>query len=270
MVLLASSLGQVGFQPGLPVPGADPVGNSNLPVIQQDAISSGQDNHTGLLSIFALATVGFLAAVAASVIRKANPKRIGQLALGLLVSILLLLLLDWTVPASPVTVISTAQSAEAISAKAFEQSPIGVPPSELNTIVMICMGVGVALLSAWLLYKSKSKSIPQDRITLEADAALQAIKSGQDLKNVILRCYGQMMEYVKEARGIDRPESVTPREFEHILMGKGIHKESIHHLTRLFEKTRYSTRAPDKQDEMDAIECLTQIREQGTDHGKAM
>jgi len=264
MVLMAQTLGQMEFQTGLPVPGAEPEATTNLPVIQQDTISSGADNRTELLTIFALATVGFLAAVIVSVARRVNPKRVGQLALGLSVSILLLLLLDWTSPASPVTDISPVQSADAIPAKVIEQAPIGVPPGELNTIVTIILGVGVAILLAWLISKSRPKSGPQDRLSLEADAAIQAIESGEDLKNVILRCYGQMMDYVKEARGIDRPESVTPREFELILAGKGIPKESIRRLTRLFERARYGIHPPDRRDELDATECLTQIRDQGT------
>ena len=101
---------------------------------------------------------------------------------------------------------------------------------------------GLVALGLWLYYRRHVKQLePSERLAHEAGKAISALQSGEDFKNVIIRCYYQMSE------------------FEQALEEKGFPKEPIHYLTKIFEEVRYGTKRPAKQEEDKAIWYLSVI-----------
>jgi hypothetical protein len=263
LILLASSVAQVNFNTGMPIPGAEPA------VVEQKAESglskpaAGSENRIIFQALLALATGGFAVAFVVFLVRKTNPRQLAFMALGILVCVLLLVILQWTPASAPG--VAPLQSGETPlqSIPRYSIEPIGPPPAGLTRAVLIGFAIGLAALTGWLISKSIPRRITPDPITLEAQSALKALESGQGYKNVIIRCYGQMLAHVKNELGFERAESLTPREFEQFLFMKGIPVESISQLTRLFEKARYGKAEYEPQDEQDAVNCLSSIMRSG-------
>jgi hypothetical protein len=120
--------------------------------------------------------------------------------------------------------------------------------------------MSVSSLAAWLLIKAFRRPKVVDPLAQEAEAAVQAISAGKNLGNVIIDCYLQMENAIASSYGISRAGAITPREFESYLVKKGIPKNAVLQLTRLFEKARYGNQGLDQQDEQAAVRCLTEIR----------
>ncbi len=116
--------------------------------------------------------------------------------------------------------------------------------------------VGLAL---WLFFRRKASEPPLKRIAEEAQVALEAIRAGGDLKNIILRCYAEMSRVLHEQRNIQRPQYMTPHEFEAALEGRGLPPEPVRTLTRLFEEVRYGTKLPGEWEERQALDSLAAI-----------
>jgi hypothetical protein len=94
---------------------------------------------------------------------------------------------------------------------------------------------------------------------LEAEKARQALMTGLDLKDVIVKCYRQMSLALEKEQGIERKDSMTTREFESLLEAAGVPHDPIHQLTQLFEAVRYGNWQPNPMDEQKAIHCLEAI-----------
>jgi hypothetical protein len=94
----------------------------------------------------------------------------------------------------------------------------------------------------------------------EAVSALLAIKQGNDINNIIITCYMNLLKIAQEWQGFEREDHVTPREYEVLLSSLGIPSDPIHKLTQLFEKVRYGKKAIDENDEAVAIDCLKTIQ----------
>jgi hypothetical protein len=113
-------------------------------------------------------------------------------------------------------------------------------------------------LGLWLVSRPSARPIP-DALQVEAERALQALNDGLDLKNVILRCYSQMAQVLKQEQGLELEAVMTAREFERLAEARGMPPAPVQQLTQLFEAARYGRRPPDPVDERQAIECLTAI-----------
>ncbi|MFZ6029412.1 MAG: DUF4129 domain-containing protein [Chloroflexota bacterium] len=96
-------------------------------------------------------------------------------------------------------------------------------------------------------------------IAEEARQAIDDIQAGGDLRQIIIKCYFDMMGAVKKTRGIVRDQAMTPDEFEALLEKKGFPAGPLQRLTRLFEDVRYGTRTPAAHEEQLAILCLQEI-----------
>lgn len=127
--------------------------------------------------------------------------------------------------------------------------------------------VGIALLGAaglvaigWAVWRRRQRpSTPADELAQRAQDAIDAIQAGADLKDTVSRCYFEMMQVLKEERGIRRERAMTPREFEARLEEAGIPAAQVRRLTRLFEKVRYGDKQLGEQEERQAIVSLTAI-----------
>ena len=70
-----------------------------------------------------------------------------------------------------------------------------------------------------------------------------------------------MSQVLSERRAIRREQDMTPREFEQRLVAAGVRDEHVRRLTQLFERIRYGGKDPGKQEEAEAVACLTAIVE---------
>jgi hypothetical protein len=116
-----------------------------------------------------------------------------------------------------------------------------------------------ALVGVWILASSSGRALPIDLVGFEAEKAWQALRSGLDLKDVIITCYRQMSLALEHEQGIKRKDFMTTGEFENLLAAAGIPHDPIHQLTRLFEAVRYGNWQPNPADEQMAIQCLEAI-----------
>ncbi len=247
------------FQKGLPIPSAEVIKDSN-PISEL----TGQVNSAlfswAFRGVLALLVIGLIYLLISSLVKSKGILRIGMLGVALFIFIALLGWLPISIPQS-----SASPGAEAPGLVApvpgYELAPIGEPPVYLfHWVTGILILAGVSLCVYFLLH-SLRKTHPSAAMTNVINTAIQAIQAGDNLQNVIIRCYADMERVMKQEHGIERPGSVTPREFEVYLAEKGIPAEPILRLTRLFERARYGNESLTWQDEKDALGSLEKIGE---------
>jgi hypothetical protein len=147
--------------------------------------------------------------------------------------------------------------------------PAAVFTPETSPWVIIVASVVLALIIASLVVllilrarrESALQTTPLMRLADQAQAALDSVQVGGDLKNAVLRCYFEMSRILSEQRSLRRDRSMTPHEFEVLLVSKGMPGESVQLLTRLFEEVRYGTKVPGQREEWMAVTSLTAIVE---------
>lgn len=120
-------------------------------------------------------------------------------------------------------------------------------------ISIILVGVIAAI------YLSKKTSKPLDKVAKEVEKAIEAIETGADYKDIIIRCYYEMGQALSKDQNLTREKEMTPREFERLLVDHGFPKGEVHNLTVLFEKVRYGSKQSSKDDEKIAVESLKAI-----------
>ena len=104
-----------------------------------------------------------------------------------------------------------------------------------------------------------------DPILENAQQAVDALRAGMDLRNVVIRCYFQMALALQEKHGIQLEATMTAREFERLLEYEGFPVAPVHQLTSLFEKVRYSSQDTITQaDEAMALASLNAIIRAGS------
>jgi len=138
-------------------------------------------------------------------------------------------------------------------------APIGEPPQMLIRFVVIGLIVGFVLLVIYLFWRSGGSHRSRGELLKEAEEAALALQSGLDLRSVIMRCYYQMSEILKEEKGVERSDDMTPQEFQSLLINRGLPAEPVRRLTSIFQKMRYSGQAASHQDEVDASNSLYQL-----------
>ncbi len=156
---------------------------------------------------------------------------------------------------------STFTPAEAPPPPPMEKQT-GPPLSPLPVILIWVVGSVLAAslvgMGLWIIFRPADRANP-DQLSLQAEWALQALKKGLDLKNVIVRCYWEMGQVLQEEQGIEMKTAMTVREFERLLAARGVPPLPVHQLTQLFEMARYSHQPTSSEDERRAIDALTAI-----------
>jgi hypothetical protein len=139
------------------------------------------------------------------------------------------------------------------------------PPSWLVLVVsLIIVILFLAVVVGIVVYywrRQQYHEAPVQRLAFEAREALDAIQSGANLRNAVLRCYYQMSRVVSEQRQLAREQAMTPREFEQRLKQHGLPVEPVRQLTRLFEQVRYGAQEPGELEEHQATASLIAILE---------
>ncbi len=137
-----------------------------------------------------------------------------------------------------------------------EGPPLGSPPAILIWLVWIGLGVMIIMLGIWASNRRTQNLRAGDPVEIEAERAMQALKKGQDFKNVIVQCYRQMSAALQKEQGIELEDTMTAREFEHLLEAKGLPRDPVHQLTQLFEAARYSLQQFTPADEQTSLRLL--------------
>lgn len=259
ILILASSLSEIHFEPGLPIPGAETTQTSNSEVYE----SSRPAIEFRLIFQLPLAIMFFLIIIflISSLIKKSHFVKIIKLSIGLIIILCIFLILDQINFKVPTSIIGESQDIFLITPFPIHSAPIGNPPTEIFWLVIVALVIGTLSTLCLFLFRGLKQTNKNDLIAKEADAAIKDIKSGGDLRNTIIRCYIHMLSIMEEEQGIKRLNHETPREFETILTAKGIPVSTIHQLTILFEKVRYGSKPTNLSDENSAIECLSVIRD---------
>ncbi len=266
MILLAASLNKLTLAPGQPLPTANlapQVYNSDVP---------GEWGRI-LLAIFRvimlLAWIVLPLYLLLFIFSKKWRKRILRDILTFLPILFLVYLLSTAKPAQ--------KAAEDLNPGLFSATlpagsggapvapPVFNPPPEwATTVTTIVLAVFITLVIVVGVYAIWRRShrptlTPLQRVEQEAQAAIDAINAGGDLRDAILRCYYQMVAALQQYRNIQRGQDVTPHEFEVYLTQHGLPKDPVHQLTQLFEQVRYGGRDPGRREERVAVDSLNAI-----------
>ncbi len=143
----------------------------------------------------------------------------------------------------------------------FTVQPLGNPPESFTRwIIAVVMLLAVALL-VWMFIMAVRPRFTRDSdLNRSTAAAIKALEEGEDLSDVILRCYKEMADFLNNERGIEREASLTPREFEAALSELGVPGKPVHEITRLFELVRYGEKSLGGADRNNAIASLREIQ----------
>jgi hypothetical protein len=212
-----------------------------------------------LRGIFALIFLVFLIDVAARLIVLVNVKRILQLALALVILLILIYMLPHITPGGPAYFLNESSNITTPPAFDYPVTPLGQPPQILIQLVIIGIVLGIGLLAFTVVKRWPSSKSIEDELLQEAEQALNALKAGADLRNVILRCYFQMTRSLQEEQGIERDYTMTVQEFERWLGNLGFPSIPLRQLTSLFEKVRYGKQQTSNNDEQIAMDSLNEI-----------
>jgi hypothetical protein len=128
--------------------------------------------------------------------------------------------------------------------------------------------VGLALLVAtvlvglgWFVWRRRRRDSSLEQLAQQAEEAIDAIQTGADLRDTVMRCYYEMSRVLRQQRGIRRHQAMTPREFVAFLEEAGLPSEAVRRLTKLFEQVRYGAKALSQGEEAQALASLKTIVE---------
>jgi hypothetical protein len=254
--LIAAGLPRLVFRPGLPPPSFDN-GQVVLGPAETAPVGMGLGSFSlvMLLLAFAIPLVVLLVRALRGVPWKKLLVRAWSLAWKLVLVAGVLVLVVRLLPRSE----GSAASEPLPPPRPLVTAPLGPVPGIVIWIAAIALGAAVVGVSLWVLLRRRPR--PQPAWELEVAHARQALLDGGDLRAVIIRCYTRMAEALQEERGIERVVSMTTGEFETLLDGKGLPREPIRQLTRLFDAARYSQHEPLPGEERIALSCLDSILE---------
>ncbi len=255
--VIAAALPQLELKPGIPLPGQDESSKSKLEVEPIPlVVISISDFWKALLGIVLL--VG-LAYNAYKLLREGTWNWKNVLNSLVALAVIVLVLVGLLVLLSKVPVTFEPPPPEAPPPVVVEKGPpLGPLPPGLIWLVWLSLAAALAGLGLWLAFRQPGRRGP-DLLTLEAERALESLKAGLDLKNVIVRCYWQMAQVLQEEQGLEKQAAMTVREFERLLQARGVPSTPVHQLTQLFEAVRYGRRLAKADDERTAVDCLTAI-----------
>ncbi len=255
--VIAAALPQLELKPGLPLPGSDQGAKPTLEVEPVPlVVISISDFFKAVLGILLLAVLLY---TGYKLLRGTTWNWKNVLNSLLALAVIVLVLVGLLILLSRVPVTFETPKPEAPPPEVIEKGPpLGPLPPGLIWLVWLGLAAALAGLGLWLAFRQPGRRGP-DLLTLEAERALEALKAGLDLKNVIVRCYWQMAQVLQEEQGLEKQAAMTVREFERLLQARGVPPAPVHQLTQLFEAVRYGRRLSNADDERQAVDSLTAI-----------
>ncbi len=269
VILFASALPQLELKPGIPLPAWE--NGSGTPSLESAPIVAVSVNTLvkGILGVIAGLLLAF--GVLKLIQGVSWKESLGEI-LRFSPFIAVLVLIGFGLILALMRVRITSQPSETeILPPVLERNgpPLGLPPTPLIWLVWIALGAVFILFAIWVVYWRTRQSEGGDPLKLEAERAMEALRTGLDLRNVIIRCYHQMSRALQKEQGIEREETMTAREFERLLQARGIPYRPVHELTLLFEVARYGDRPLSAKDEQTALDCLNAIVQSGGERKEA-
>ncbi len=254
-VALASSLPNLRLGPGQPFPGAGSQSADGAASAAERAAASAQ-SWSVFTGILAVVLASLFIYILVRLITFADLKRLaGAMLLAALV-LFLLLSLPHVESGSP-TILQPESIATASAPPESAVTPLGEPPTSLFWAVGVLILVGAGTLAAFALRRRPPAA--SHLVLKEARRAVRDLRSGMDSTDVVIRCYLQMTQAVREQRGIERGRSLTVREFESVLDSVGLPPRPLLRLRELFEAVRYGNRSLTADENSAATESLGQI-----------
>lgn len=252
-VLLAGSLSQVEFQPGLPPPVLQGR-NLVLPEAPQPLAPVQSADYFRIYLVGIILAVYLLVMFFRWIMGLARKDLLKSLLI-LLGIIIIAILISYLIPNISVDTLGLPVPTPLPSP---EPTPLGPTPPALTWLV----GVGLAILGAFLFYiwlASRKKPDQASLIAREIEKARQELLAGMNLDEVIMRCYQHMSLVLQQEAGVERQAYMTPAEFERELVAEGLPQGPVQQLTHLFENVRYGNWTPAPSDERAALDCLNKI-----------
>ncbi len=257
IMVIAAGLPRLELQPGMPLPRLENNQVAAAPAAAEPFVGIKANQFFGVL--FALVLSGSFLYGLYKLLRGAKWKVITGAIVRIAIISLIIGIFIWLILLLPNPGNSTSTTAPVPQAEPQVTAPLGPVPPALFWLVVIGLLVTGILAGVWILTASSRRTTPITLVGFEAEKARQALRSGVDLKDVILMCYRQMSLALEKERGIERKEFMTTGEFEKLSEAAGIPYEPLHQLTRLFEAVRYGNWQPNPIDEDKAIQCLEAI-----------
>jgi hypothetical protein len=255
--IIATSLPQLKLQPGMPLPILENGQVIAAPAQKEPPVVIEVNRFVIMLVILIVA--GSMLYVMYKLLRGANWKDIAVIIRSILIIGLIVIGFIFLLLQLPVSQDSVPAELLIPTATPPARSPLGPVPPLLLWMVGFGLLVFTILMGIWIFNSRSNRLTTIDMVGLEAEKAWQALKTGLDLKDVIIKCYRQMSLALEEEKGIEREDFMTTREFEDLLETSGVPHEPIHQLTQLFEAVRYGKWQPNPADEQKAIQCLEAI-----------
>ncbi|MBN1564278.1 MAG: DUF4129 domain-containing protein [Anaerolineae bacterium] len=241
--------------------------STDSPVSSTEEITSGDEGLLWILRGFiALAIIGVPIYIVVSLFSAKGRRRL--LANLILVAFLFWLLnyieshpIEENPRTSEVMADDTGELAESTSPTIFTEDEA---PAWLATVVILVaalVGAGLLGVGVWFFQQRTKHALPLplDSLAETAQDTIESLQAGGDFRTAIIQCYYEMNRVIKLERGISRETTTTPREFETYLIKRGLPKEALATLTRLFEQVRYGNAPSRTDDEALAVDCLTKI-----------
>lgn len=257
IILLSSSLSNLHLHDGRPFPSAGDSESVTAPAMALPSVSTYSNIFLrGLLALIflILATDVFIRLMAL-----VDIKQILRLVLIILLLLALAVALPRITPGKPALSSEESSNLTILPSSAYPTSPLGKPPQELIWLILFIFIMGVSLPAIKMLKRHLRSRRVKEQLLQEVEYAVNAMKSGEDFTNVIMRCYLQMTCTLQEERGIKRNYNMTVREFEDLLESKGFPPVPVNQLSCLFEKARYGKKQTIIDDEKMAVESLNEI-----------
>jgi hypothetical protein len=136
-------------------------------------------------------------------------------------------------------------------------------PQGLLLIAAVILAAWAGALAWWWFAPNRPSTVrpstARQKLSAEAEQAVQEIQAGEELEDVILRTYYRMERILAEQRGLARPEYMTPGEFAEALAQEGLPRGAVDDLTRLFEAARYGGKPLGPESQQRATNALRAI-----------
>lgn len=260
IIILAGAMAGLPFDPSRAFAEQPPLGNIVVP--------EAKLNNTFLLILYLILIV--LAVLALFLSREGRRMALIMLALIGITSLVMYQAigrLTFQAPA-PTALLDTLQTplpTEIVETPApvieEEAVPIDAPEWLVTAIgVVLAFLLTGALGLLYLVFSQRKSHLAlSEALADEAEQAAAAILGGEEIRDVILRCYAQMVHHLEESRNLPRGRAVTPREFEYTLVRLGFPAAPLQTLTRLFEAVRYGHQATTPEQTQLAIDSLQAI-----------
>jgi hypothetical protein len=258
VMTIAASLPRLDLQPGMPVPQLEEGQVVAMPAESEPILAMPVNKF--LVYLLTLLLVGSILYMLVKLARGADWKSIASFIRSMVVISLVIsfaLFLIMLLPKSPKM---DSMPLPLPTPAPQVTSPLGPVPPVLLWLVGLGLLAASILFGIWILTTSRQKTT-LELVGFEAEKAWRSLKTGMDLKEVIIQCYRQMSLAMEQDQKITRRNFMTAGEFEKLLEGSGIPHEPVHQLTRLFEAVRYGNWQPNPVDEKLAIQSLEAIIE---------